>query len=344
MKIGLISKLWETTDPTSTGGTGAIVGILAEELMRRGHEVTVFGTGDSKTNARLITLRDTPWKGEDYSEPIEYLHIAEAFSKRYFFDVIQCNVEQKACYFAAQSKTPTLVSIQYGEFFDDELTVLKQYADLPYIAPSKALMTEFSFLSWKGFIYHGINPDDFMFNETPGDYLLFLGRLSPQKGPDVAIRVALATGKKLILAGKTSPGDKAYLDKHVMPLIDGEQIQYVGVADFKTKLQLLKNAIALLHPISFVEAFGMTLIEAMACGTPVIAFNRGAISEVVENKRTGFVVSNEEEMKESIQHIPGLTRRDCRDRVEKHFTSKRMAEQYEALYKTMVQDIQNNVT
>jgi len=162
---------------------------------------------------------------------------------------------------------------------------------------------------------------------------LFLARLSSQKGPDVAIRVAKKLGKKLIIAGKRADSDAAYLAEKVDPYIDGEQIRYVGEVDFPTKINLYSKAACLLHPINYIEAFGMTLIESLACGTPVIAFDKGAISEVIETGKTGFVISSEDEMLESIKNLAKIDPLLCRQTVEERFTVAKMAQGYEKLYK-----------
>lgn len=334
MKIGIISKLWEETSPFSVGGTGVAVGILADELVKRGHDVTLFATGDSVTKAKLVPGRDKPW-GNEYSEPIEYLHMAEAFSPKYNFDIIDAHVEQKACFFADSTKTPTLINITYGEF-GDEQKVFDRYPHLNYVGISHEMKKVLPKINWVDVIYHGIDVNLFEYNEKPDDYLLFLGRVSPQKGPHIAINVAKKLGKKLIIAGKMSDADKAYLDEKVMPHIDGKQIIYVGIADFKKKVELLKNAAALLHPIQYIEAFGLTIIEAFACGTPVISYDNGAPREIIADRKTGFIVNSEEEMAEAIQDLHTISRKACRDHVEKNFTVEKMVDEYEALYKKII--------
>lgn len=338
MKIALISKLWEETSPYSKGGTGAVVGILTEELVKRGHDVTLFATGNSKTGAKLISARKKPWAG-DYSEPIEFLNIAEAFSKNYDFDVINCFVEQKACFFADVTNTPALINISYGDFTKDDISVLKKYKHLNYVSVSKGLQELLPFLNWKKNIYHGIDVQMFPFNEKPQDYMLFLGRMSPQKGPHIAINIAKKLGKKLILAGKIVEEDKKYLERFVFPYMDGKNIVYKGVANFKEKLILFKNASVMLHPIQYFEAFGMTIIESMACGTPVISFNNGAPKEIIEEGKTGFVVNTEKEMMSAVKNVYKISRSYCRQSVENKFSAKLMTEKYEKLLNSIAKNV-----
>ena len=331
MKIALVSTLWEPASYNSTGGTGAFVGYLAEELVKRRHDVTLFASGNSKTSAKLVSITDTHFFDGNFSDPLEYLNIANAFRNTDNFDIIHCNNRFRSLVFSDLVSTPSLHMIDYGEFFNHEMKVIKKYPNANFITISKSIQKQFN-LNWKGYIYHGIDIKKFHFQEKKQDYLLFLGRMTPQKGPDTAIRIAKKLGMKLILAGKKSPADKQYLSKKIEPFIDNCQIKYIGEANFDTKIDLLQNALCLLHPISINEAFGITLIEAMACGTPVIAFNRGAVSEVIANKKTGFIVETENEMIEAIKNIDSISKKTCRKRVEDNFTVEKMTDGYEKLY------------
>lgn len=336
MKIAIVSTLWEPASIESTGGTGAFAGYLAEELIKRGHSVTVFASGNSKTSATLESIAETHFIN-GFSDPLEYLNIANAFRQAEKFDIIHCAASFRSLIFSDLVKTPSLHMLDYGEFFDDERKIIKSYRKANFVTISKT-MQSFLNVNWKGFVYHGIDIKRFPFQEKKQDYLLFLARLSPQKGPDIAIQAAKKLGMKLIMAGKKSPADKKYLEEKVDPFIDGEQIKYIGEADFLTKVDLFKNAACLLHPINYIEAFGITLIEAMACGTPVVAFNRGAISEVIEDKKTGFVVESKEEMIEAIKNLDSISKKACRKRVEENFTVEKMADGYEKLYQRIIEE------
>ncbi len=338
MKIALVSKLWENTEKDSLGGTGASIGNLVDALVENGHEVTLFATGDSKTKAqKLVSVRKTPF-GNDYSELQEFENISNAFKNKNNFDLIHCAVEHKSLFFSEIAKIPVLHSIRYGEFFEQELALLKRYRNENFVGISKAIVDKFSFLNFLGFVYNGINLDNFPFEEKVGEYFLFLARVSPQKGIAQAVEIAKKLGKKLIVAGKVSAVDKKYLKENFWPQVDNEQIIYKGELKFKEKIELLKNSLALLHPIdNFFEAFGMSLIEAQACGTPVVSFDNGSPREVIKNGKTGFVVNSSEEFLEACQKIKDIDRKECRKWVEENFTSAKMFSAYENIYKKLLE-------
>jgi glycosyltransferase involved in cell wall biosynthesis len=335
MKIALISKLWETTDPSSTGGTGMSVGLLADELVSRGHKVTLFATGNSKTKAKLVSIRHKKWDS-DYSEPLEYLNIAQAFSDHKKFDIIHTHVEQKAAMFAdLVDKTPVLMSIRYGEFLKDELTILKTYKNLNWLANSKVITKILPFIKFKDVVYNGLDMSRYKTGLDKG-YLLFLARLSPQKGPHIAIAAAKKLGMKLIIAGKIVDTDKKYLEEQILKHVDGKQIKYVGEVGFKEKIKLLSGATALLHPNSIAEACSNVILEAQACGVPVIAYNNGSNKELIVNKKTGFIVKNLNGIISAINKIDTINRDGCRQHIEKNFSLQKMADNYEKIYKKYV--------
>jgi glycosyltransferase involved in cell wall biosynthesis len=337
MKIAIISKLWESTSAESTGGTGVAIGNLVNGLSDKGHEITLFATGDSKTKAKeLVSVRKKPYIN-DYSEIQEFANIAGAFKREKDFDIIHCAVEHKSLFFSDIGQTPVLHSIRYGEFFEQEMDILKKYSQENFVGISKAIVKKFNFLNFQGIIYNGLDLRNFPWQEESQDYLVFLARVSPQKGPHLAIKVAKELNKKLIIAGKISAGDKEYLDKHFWPYIDNEQIIYKGEIGFKEKIELLRNAKCLLHPIENIfEAFGMSLIEAQALGTPVVSYDNGSPLEVINNNKTGYIVNNYDEMIEAVKSIDKIKRKDCRVWVEENFYLEKMVEAYEKLYKKII--------
>ena len=337
MKIAIISKLWESTSPISTGGTGVAIGNLVNGLSDAGHDISLFATGDSQTKAKeLVALRDRAYTN-DYSEIQEFDNIASAFKRGEEFDIIHGAVEHKSLFFSSIGKTPSLHSITYGEFFEQELDILKKYSQENFVGISKAIANKFSFLNFQDIIYNGLNLDDFKWQDEADDYLMFLARVSPQKGPHLAIQAAKELNKKLIIAGKTSEADKDYLDKYFWPHIDNEQIIYKGEIGFTEKTELLKKAMCLLHPIENIfEAFGMTLIEAQALGTPVVSYDNGSPKEIISHGKTGYIVNSYNDMIEAIKDVPKINRGDCRKWVEDNFSLDRMVKNYESLYNRII--------
>lgn len=336
LKIALVSKLWEDTDPDSRGGTGSSLGYLVNGLVERGHHVTLFATGNSKTKAqKLIAIRKKHYQ-DDYSEIHEYANIASAFRLADKFDLIHCAVEQKSVLFGELTKTPSLHSIRYGEFFDHELDLLKSYRQLNYVGISRALKKKLPFLNWQGVIYNGLDLNDFIRKEKHQGYLLYLARLSPQKGIDVAIRVAKKSGLPLLIAGKVSKTDEVFLKKEVYPFIDGKQIKYLGEVLGQKKKSLLANAFALIHPNIVFEACGNSMIEAMASSVPVISYDHGSNREIIEEGKTGFIVKNEKEIVLAIKKLDNIKRQDCFLRAKDNFSLEKMITAYEQLYYKLI--------
>jgi glycosyltransferase involved in cell wall biosynthesis len=307
-------------------------------LVDRGHKITLFATGNSKTKTqKLISVREMPYRG-DYSEIHEYENIAGAFRRHKDFDIIHCAVEQKSVLFGDLVPTPSLHSIRYGEFFDHELALLKKYKNLNFVCNSKAIKKLLPFLNWQGFVYNGISLKDFPYSDKKGDYLLFLGRLSEQKGVDTAIKLAKKLNKKLILAGKLVDRDSKFTKKHIDPFIDNKNIIYRGEVKGKKKIDLLKNAYCLIQPNRIFEACSNSILEALACGTPVVTMDTGSNKEIVKHGKTGFVVRNEKELAGAIKNVDKINRKDCRESIEKNFSIEKMVEGYEKIYEKIIRD------
>ena len=337
MRIAIISKLWEATSPQSVGGTGFIVGSLADGLVDRGHDVTLYASGDSQTKARLIAVTSRSYP-ERFPEALYYLTIAKAFKDADQYDLIDCHVEEKSLFFAPLVKTPVVVTFEFGMFDDEQRQVFAEYRDQPCISISQAVREIYPEMNWIANVYNGIRIKDFPFSDRTGDYLLLLGRLSSQKGVHYAVEVARRTGKRLLIAGKVVEEDREYLDKYLWPYVDNDQIKCLGLVSYREKMPLLQNALALLSPLCYLEAFGLNLAEAMACGTPVIAFDRGAAGEVVEDGVTGFVLPPDdvEATAAAVDRVSELDRKACRKRVEENFTVDKMVEGYEAAYRKLL--------
>jgi glycosyltransferase involved in cell wall biosynthesis len=337
MKIALVSKIWEPTSAHSIGGTGFIVGALTDALVERGHDVTLYASGDSETKAKLVAVveKHSPTYFNDASY---YLNIAKAFKDAEKYDIIDCHVDEKSLFFMPLIKTPVICSIGYGYFTKDQKQIFREYKDQNFLSISNALRKVAPEANWIATVYNGIRVEDFPFSDKKGDYLFFLGRVSEQKGIKYAVQAALKAGIKLVVAGKTPSADKEYLDKYFWPYVDDKKIKYIGPVNYKEKMPLLKNALALVSPICVLEAFGLNLVEANACGTPVIVFDRGAAREVIKDGETGFVTKPDDTdaIVEAVKKLDSIDRKKCRRRIEDNFSIEKMAAGYEKVYSKLV--------
>lgn len=338
LKIAIVSKLWEETSPDARGGTGSSIGLLVNALVDKGHHITLFASGNSRTKAqKLISVRSKHYQG-DYSEIHEYANIATAFRLADNFDIIHCAVEQKSVLFAELVKTPSLHSIRYGEFFDHELQLLKDYKNLNYVSNSLAIKKKLNFLNWQGVVYNGIDVDNFIRNKNAGDYLLYLDRLSPQKGVDIAIKVAIKLKKPLFIAGRISNTDADFLNKKVYPFIDNKRIIYLGEVLGKEKKRLLAGAHCLLHPNLVFEACSNTILESMASNVPVIAFASGSNKELIQDGKTGYVVNNTAQIIQAVKKIDKLDRANCYNSIIDKFSLNKMTDSYEEMYYKIIKN------
>ncbi len=330
----MLSPIAWRTPPRHYGPWESVVSLLTEELVKRGVDLTLFATGDSQTRARLVSVCPRGYEEDPEIMPKvwECLHISEVFERGCEFDLIHNNFDFLPLTYTAMTNTPVVTTI-HGFSSPKILPVYKKYnSRVFYVAISEA--DKNPELDYSATIHHGIDLDSFTFRPQPGGYLLFFGRIHPEKGTREAIEVAEKTGKKLIIAGIVQ--DNEYFLKEVKPHLDGIRIIYAGSAGPGKRDELLGGAIALLHPISFEEPFGLSVVEAMACGTPVIAVGRGSMPEVVSHGTTGFLVNDAEEMAEMVGRIKDIDRRRCRKWVENRFSSQRMAEDYIRLYERIV--------
>jgi len=335
LKIAIISKLWESTSPFSTGGTGMSVGTLVNGLVDRGHFITLFATADSKTQAQHLVASKSKAYHNDYSEIKDYQNILNGYSDWKKFDVISTHVEHKACFFAPLVNTPSLITLRYSEFFKDELDLLKAHKNLNYSFNSRALAKKFSFLKSRGVIHNGLDLNLYPFNNQPQNYLLFLSRISSQKGVISAMNLAEKSRQQLIIAGKLSGTDEKYLKKYFWPRINNKNIKYIGEVKFSKKIDLLKKAKALILPTQYFEACSNVILEAQACGTPVITTDSGSNSELIKNNTTGFI-SNSKNLLSKIKLIDQINRRQCRLWIESNFTQSKMVEGYEKIYYKLI--------
>lgn len=340
LRIAQVAPLWERVPPVRYGAVEYLVGVLTESLKALGHEVTLFASADSITSARLVPgSRAALNNSQSIKEP-EIYRILQLEAVRALctdFDIIHSHVHSNSGCLAIPMLSgidcPVIHTIHCFAN-EDNRPLFGMYAKENYASISHDQPRHFPAINLVANVHHGIDVGQFPFKEQPEEpeYLALLGRIRPEKGVHSAIRVALQAGVRLKIAGRIKPADKEYFVEQVLPHIDGDAVQYVGELGFREKTDLLAGAKALLFPITFNEPFGLVLIEAMACGCPVVALNYGAVGEIVVNNETGFILDSLGEMVEAVGRVGTLSRRVCRDHIERHFSSERMACQYSDAY------------
>jgi glycosyltransferase involved in cell wall biosynthesis len=340
MKIAQVAPLWEKVPPTTYGGTELVVSLLTEELVRRGHDVTLFASGDSETLARLEAGSSRALRlDKSIKEHVAYelMHASEVYQRAAEFDIIHSHVGIWALPLASMVSTPTVHTL-HGIFTRDNSKVFRQHNTQPYISisDSQRLLN----INYVATVYNGICVEKFPFFAEPQDpqYLAFLGRFSPEKGPQHAIAIAKKTGWRLKMAGKVDVVDKKFFEEEIEPHIDGKQIEFVGEVNHAQKSELLGKAAVTLFPITWSEPFGLVMAESMAVGTPVIAMNMGSVSEVIANGKTGYICQDYDEMAQMIPKALELNRQKCREHVESRFSVAKMVDGYEAVYENIVGD------
>ena len=335
MKVAMLSPVAWRTPPHHYGPWERFVSLLTEALVERGVDMTLFATADSETRARLHAVCKRPYEEDKSIDPKvwECLHICEVFERAGDFDLIHNSFDFLPLTYSGLVRTPVLTTI-HGFSSPKILPVYRKYnGRVFYVSISDADRAEG--LSYIATIHHGIDLENFTFRGESGDYLLFFGRIHHDKGAKEAVEIAKHTGRRLVIAGVVQ--DREYFEREVEPRIDGGQVSYVGNAGPGQRDELLGNAYALLHPINFNEPFGLSVIESMACGTPVIAVNRGSMPELITHGADGFLVSNVEEAAAAVGKIPAIDRARCRKTVEERFTVDRMADRYLEVYERILE-------
>jgi glycosyltransferase involved in cell wall biosynthesis len=334
MRIAMLAPISWRTPPRHYGPWELVTSLLTEALVAKGVDVTLFATADSETAGTLAAVVPAGYS-EDRTldaKVMEMLHVSHVFERASEFDLIHNQADFVPLTFSRLVKTPQVTTI-HGFSSERIVPVFKRYDDVVhYVAISEA--DRHPTLNYAATIHHGIPIGDFPFDAQGSDDLLFFGRIHPDKGAAEAIKVAQATGDRLLMAGIIQ--DEGYHQREVQPHIDGEQIVYNGPLGGEARTQALGGAKALLHLIGFDEPFGLSVIEAMACGTPVIAYNRGSMPELIEHGVTGFLVDTFDEAVEAVGRVGEIDRAACRRSVEERFTVERMADKYLALYERLL--------
>ena len=340
MRIAMVAPLFEAVPPPLYGGTERVVSVLTEALVRRGHHVTLFASGDSQTHAELVActpnaLRLHPEHGDYYTNTL--LQLGEVYRRAEEFDVIHNHVGLYAMPFASLSTTPTLTTTHGRLDAPSTQKFHRAFLKQPLVSISDAQRIPIPDVNWAATVYNAVDLSNFHFKEEPGDYLVFLGRMHPEKRPDRAIDIARDLGMRLIMAAKVDPIDRDYYEHAIAPLIRSSSlIEYIGEVNEQEKDALLGGAYAYLFPIDWPEPFGLTMVESMATGTPVIAYRAGSVPEVVVDGVTGLVCGTVSEMVQAVTRVGQIDRRVCREHVERHFAPSVMVRGYEQVYERLV--------
>ncbi len=338
MRIGVLGPISWRVPPRHYGGWELVTHNLVEGLVKRGHEVTLFATADSETSARLISVCPRPLS-EDPTLPsrsYETLHTGLALEHAGEFDLIHNNMGSYPVCFSRAIPVPMVTTLHGSAAEDHSRLIYSRYAGSHYVSITDAERLLAPELNYVGTVYNGIDADLFDFNPNPGDYLLVLGRVSPDKGVHSAISVAQRSGMRLIIAGIVPPENEEYFETQVRPHLQKGFIDFVGPADHAMKNQLLKNAYAFLHLITYHEAFGLTMVESMACGTPVVAVPMGSVPELVINGETGFWADDVEEVCRRLPDIARLDRGRCRAWARERFGVDQMVDGYVRVYRRVL--------
>jgi glycosyltransferase involved in cell wall biosynthesis len=338
VRIAQVSPLFESVPPKHYGGTERVVSYLTEELVRQGHDVTLYASGDSVTRARLIapcqrSLRLDKGCVDQLAHHVLMLELVARDAAAY--DVIHFHVDYLHFPLSRRQAAAHVTTLHGRLDLPDLIPLYREYGDMPVVSISNSQREPLPGANWQATIHHGLPPDLYRFRGRPGRYLAFLGRISPEKRVDRAIEIATRIGLPLKIAAKVDSVDREYFSERIEPLLRGPNVEYIGEIGEGGKDDLLGNAYALLFPIDWPEPFGLVMIEAMACGTPVIAYRRGSVPEVLDDGITGFIVTGLEDAVRAAERVGQLDRRRCRQAFEERFTVARMAQQYVAVYEKL---------
>ena len=340
MRIAQIAPLAESCPPKLYGGTERIVHFLTEELVKQGHEVTLFASGDSKTDAKLVSCAPHALRLVDGAQNLIPPHLAmiERVRRRLDdFDIVHFHIDLFQYSAALGWDVPTVTTLHGRLDLPYLYECYEAFSQIPLVSISNSQRSPMPAVNWVDTIYHGLPQNMLPFNSQGGDYLVFLGRISPEKRPDRAIEIAVKSGHPLKIAAKVDPVDQAYWDDQIRPLVEAhDEVEYIGEVNESQKADLLGKAGALLFPIDWPEPFGLVMIEAMSCGTPVIAWRNGSVPEVMEEGLSGRIVDNIDDAVSAVEDVLGMDRAIVRSRFEGRFTVQRMAETYVRDYERLI--------
>ncbi len=341
MKIAQVAPLWESVPPKLYGGTERIVSYVTEELVKLGHDVTLFASGDSETTARLEAICPQALRLNTgiFNRDAPLMMLQErALGAARGFDIIHSHLDFIGFPLARRNSIPVVTTLHGRQDLPELVSVFREFSDMPLVSISDAQRRPLPWANWVATVHHGLPRDLYTFHPQAGGYLAFLGRISPEKRPDHAIEIAKRTGLPLRMAAKVDPADRSYFEAEIEPLLDHPLIEFIGEISDAEKDEFVGNAIALVCPYDWPEPFGLVLIEALACGTPVLAYRRGSIPEIIDHGVTGFVCETVSEMADAVGQVFRIERHRCRASFDERFTADRMARDYVALYERLLED------
>jgi glycosyltransferase involved in cell wall biosynthesis len=340
MKIAQVAPLYESVPPKLYGGTERVVSYLSDELVRQGHEVTLFASGDSFTRARLrpVCERALRLEGKKIVDPVvHHVRMVEMVAQEAArFDVVHFHVDYLHFPVIRRQNVRALTTLHGRLDIPDLVPLYQEFCEMNLASISDAQRRPLAWANWVGTVYHGLPEDLYTATTAPGKYLAFLGRICPEKRVDRAIEIARRAGMPIRIAAKIDPADKEYFESKIRKLLDHPLVEYIGEIGERDKGDFLRNANALLFPIDWPEPFGLVMIEALACGTPVIAYRMGSVPEIVDQGTTGFMVENVDEAVDAVSRVQSLDRAVCRRVFEERFSARRMASDYVKVYNQLM--------
>ncbi|MGE5392832.1 MAG: glycosyltransferase family 4 protein [Candidatus Saccharibacteria bacterium] len=345
MKIAIVSPFEERVPPAKYGGTELVIHNITENLVRLGHDVTLLASGDSKTTAKLVPAFPKALRGQPKLADMKFrdaykfmgLGIVSQYLAANRFDIIHNHIGWRVLPFQSLFASPVVTTLHGPLDLPYQQEVYGRYRDANYVSISLSQRRGFPKMNFVANVYNGIEVEKFRFFPKPQDYFAFLGRMSPEKGPLQAIELAKKTKSRLIMAAKVDTVDQAYFKQKIKPLIDGRQIRFIGEVGHAGKVKLLGGAKALLAPIQWEEPFGLFFVEAMACGTPVIAMKRGSVPEIIVDGKTGFVCTTVAQAVSAVKKIQSIDRLACFEHVNNKFSAAKMAEDYLKAYRKVIE-------
>jgi glycosyltransferase involved in cell wall biosynthesis len=344
MRIAQVAPLYERVPPVKYGGTERIVSYLTEELVRRGHDVTLYASGDSLTSARLVRgsqrglrLDSRPWD----HQALLFAMLERVYREAGEYDLVHYHVDFYHFPFSRRHPVPQVTTLHGRQDIPGLSALYREYRDMPLVSISDAQRAPVPHANWQATVYHGMPRGDIRFEPDPGDYLLYLSRFSPEKRADRAIEIAKLVGMPLKMLGKVDKADEPYFESEIRPRLTSGSIEYLGECQEAEKLEVLRHARVFLFPIDWPEPFGMVLIEAMAAGTPVVGFPHGSVPEVLADPRSGRIVDNVPAAAEAVKELLGVDRAQVRRVFEERFSVERMTDDYEAVYEQVIADAEN---